>query len=225
VRQTASIAPSSDWRARHIGLDETHHPQVAKLAMTAEAFCRHSIRNTNRRVKWLILGGMTGCGKTHAAKRISRRFKDCRSWAWEKQFWPAMPNAEFWRWQELADMEEDDWKRVCQEIDGVGQVRGIDLLVLDDVGAETDRFKSGVPTARLQQVMDTMEHRWLLITTNVPKDQWAERWDKRIASRMEASSYISLFNVPDYRPKMPRREAGQGRPDVFTDGQCEDSGA
>lgn len=186
--------------------------------MTAEAFCRHAIRNTNRRLKWLIVGGMTGCGKTHAAKRISRRFKDCRTWAWEKRFWPAVPNAEFWRWQEIADMEEADWKRVWEEIAGVGQVRGIDLLVLDDVGAETDRFKSGVPGARLQQVMDSMEHRWLMITTNVPKDQWADRWDKRIASRMEASSYISLFNVPDYRPKLANREAEHRRHDVLTVG-------
>jgi len=101
-------------------------------------------------------------------------------------------------------MEEEDWKRVEEEIHGIGQVRGLDLLVLDDLGAETDRYRSGVPTARLQRVLELMEHRWLLITTNVPKDKWRERWDQRICSRLEASAYISLFHVPDYRPKLNR---------------------
>ena len=202
MSHSSDLEPSAEWRAKHIALDESHHPQVAKLAMTAESFCRQSIRSAIRPTRWLVFGGHTGCGKTHAAKAVLRRFRACRIWAWEQGYWGgAIPNATFWRWQKLADMEEAGWRDAFEEIRGSEAVRGADLLILDDVGAETDRYKSGVPTARLQQVLEAMERRWLLITTNVPRDQWTKRWDQRIASRLSAAAYVSLFNVPDYRPK------------------------
>ena len=124
-------------------------------------------------------------------------------WAWENGYWGgAIPQAIFWRWQQLADLEEEEWKGAFLDIIGDDRVAGADLVILDDVGAETDKFKSGAPTARFQTVMEALEHRWLLITTNVPKAKWRERWDGRIASRMEASAFVSLFNVPDYRPNL-----------------------
>jgi DNA replication protein DnaC len=171
--------------------------------MTVEAFTRHSLRNTARRVRWLVVGGETGSGKTHAAKRIVRRFRDCRIWAWEAGYWGgSIPNAAFWRWQKLAELEEDEWKEVLEEITGGNQLRGADLLVIDDLGAETDKYRSGVPVARLQTVLEVMEFRWLVVTTNVTRAQWEKRWDKRISSRLQAAAYVNLFNVPDYRPKL-----------------------
>lgn len=204
-RSTNDLEPSPEWRAKHLGLDESWHEQTKKLALTAEAFVRHAIRNSPRRTRWLVIGGQTGSGKTHAAKRVVRRFKDCATWAWEQGYWGgAWPCGVFWRWQKLADMEESEWAGAMGDISGVENQRGADLLALDDLGAETDRYKSGTPTARLQTVLETMERRWLLVTTNVPRQQWRDRWDRRISSRLEAAAYVSLFNVPDYRPKLAR---------------------
>lgn len=204
--RSTDLEPSVEWRARHLGLDETWHAQTQKLALTCEAFCRHSIRNRPRRSRWLVIGGNTGSGKTHVSKRILRRFRDCRMWAWEQGYWGgSIPSAAFWRWQKLAELDETEWQGALEEITGDDRMRGADLLVLDDLGSETDAFKSGRPQARLQTVLDVMERRWLLVTTNVPRKDWAGRWDKRVASRLESAASVSLFHVPDYRPQIAKR--------------------
>lgn len=203
----SELEASPEWRAKHIGLDETWHPQVKRLSETAGAYTRHCIRNWPRRSRWLVIGGQTGSGKTHASKRILERFGECRIWAWEQGYWGGrIPHAMFWPWSKLVGLDEDQWDTAVEDIAGYSLPKRADLLVIDDVGAETDRYKTGVPTERLQAILDLMEHRWLVVTTNVPRSEWDKRWDRRISSRLQMAGYVSCMQVPDYRPTLSREK-------------------
>ena len=58
-----------------------------------------------------------------------------------------------------------------------------DFLILDDLGAQADRFRSGEHIERLRQVLDAREKRWTVATTNILPAQWAEVWDARVSDR------------------------------------------
>lgn len=136
-----------------------------------------------------------GVGKTKAGKRMVRTFNSYAVDLWKNQVWRVgrVPSAKFCDWSKVSVGDEDDWKDFLYEI------RDVDFLVLDDVGSEVDRFKTGEPVDRLRQVLNQWEHRWLYLNTNSPKEQWANQWDNRIVSRLNQATYISLLGVPDWR--------------------------
>jgi DNA replication protein DnaC len=98
----------------------------------------------------------------------------------------------------LATMED----KPCETyLDDLGRCQ---LIVLDDLGAETDRFRSGTPAARLRRLLEQSQNKWLIATTNTPKAEWPNVFDNRVASRLSAARVITTTGIPDYRPNLSR---------------------
>lgn len=71
------------------------------------------------------------------------------------------------------------------------------LVVIDDIGAEHDPSKIGME--KLCQVLSRRENKFTVITTNITIDQWPEKFDERVFSRLNRNTtLIDLSEVPDY---------------------------
>ena len=77
-----------------------------------------------------------------------------------------------------------------------------EVLFLDDIGAEADRFKSRESTAILCDLLGAREMRFTFITTNIHRDKWEEHWDMRVADRLARNdaahvdlSHLKPFNA------------------------------
>lgn len=188
--------PSPEWRSRVIGLDEAVHPNVSTMAKAAEWFSKACLRDNRSKGSWMVLCGDTGVGKTHVAKKVGAYVRahqiDAYASGWirsDNLFSPV-----FARWDTIADASDREFNELLDY-----EVRGAWLVILDDIGAETDRFKSGVPEARLKAILDASENKWLLMTTNVHPDSWEERWGRRVQDRLREAIIITLDGVESYR--------------------------
>ena len=86
----------------------------------------------------------------------------------------------FVRWSEFIESESDGVER---------DARDIGLTILDDVGSESDRYRSGVGVDKLCQLLDARakKNRFTFITSNYGVEEWAER-DTRVADRLLRNS-------------------------------------
>lgn len=166
------------------------------LARACERFCGRMLREMRDKGTWMVVGGQTGCGKSHVAKAVAHYWDTHKIDAWHRGWLGTsshLPNAEFVLWTLALNAEEREWKDWLQ---GIKEAR---LVVLDDLGAESDRFRSGKNTERLLSVLNSIERKWVLITTNVQGNQWVKVWDQRVADRLKGAVYLDLFKVPSYR--------------------------
>jgi len=187
---------SAEFRGRLFRLDETHHPKVTSLAKAGERFVRKIAHNDFRTGRRLILSGPPGTGKTKVAWAIYRYVKAFSAdIAWNhggKHF-----EKKWIDWPDVAETDkESDFEDLCQEI---GES---EFIVLDDVGSETDRFKSGLPASRLRRVLSRTEKKWIIVTTNLPKAELLNLYDARVADRFKVFKWLSLDGVPSYRSKL-----------------------
>lgn len=191
-------APDASWRRGVLRLDESHHPKVEMLGKVVEWFCRACLRNNREKGHWLVIAGGPGCGKTHcaeiAAAYIGERQIDAYRRGWLQNSSVYAPA--FIRWETVADMDDGDFAAILDRL-----IMPARAVILDDVGAETDRFKSGVPLVRFKAVLDACSHKWLLITTNIPKRNWQKTFETRTADRLMSARFLGLFEVPSYRGK------------------------
>jgi DNA replication protein DnaC len=98
----------------------------------------------------------------------------------------------------LNFLETNDFRLRLQEWGDVD--KGLDLMFLEDIGPEVDRFKTGEPTERLRELFNVMKNKWMVVTTNVPVADWEKRWDGRIMDRMLRNSVIvDMSGVPSYQ--------------------------
>ena len=190
--------PSREWREKHLGLDEDHHPRVHLMAKSGEWFCHYCLRD-NRELgcQWVIAGSV-GCGKTHIAERIVNyigpRQIDAGSRGWyrfEDIYAPVLI-----RWETTCGWNRAKWDDYLDS-----EVKSARLVVVDDLGAEVDLFKTGEPVERMKRLLDVCRFKWLLVTTNVPKQNWNEAWGPRVEDRLSAARYQAMFDVPSYRKK------------------------
>ena len=73
------------------------------------------------------------------------------------------------------------------------------MVFLDDVGSETDKFKTGEPAERFRIVLEICEKRFLLVSMNVSPTLWTSAWDSRVNSRLQRAVCLDLTNAPDFR--------------------------
>lgn len=156
------------------------------------------VRNLRDRGTWLVVSGQTGTAKSHVARKVARWWDTQKITAWDQGWlpWSDLPAAEFVLWPLACTADNREW------IDWLWQIRAARVVVIDDLGAESDRFRSGVPQERLLEVLNTCEGKWTMITTNVHPDHWAKRFDQRIADRLSAGAHVGLWEVPSYRNKL-----------------------
>lgn len=187
------------WQRLHLRM-ENIHPQIQKAADEIEGwFIRLRLGRKDRR--HLIITGPTGAGKTRLATNLKRVVAASVHGFYPSSAWthpPIIAESEF---SKLAAMEDlawrDWWKDHVSDIGGCG-LRA-EILFLEDVGAEVDRFKTGEPAARLTHIFNEFKNDWLVVTTNVPVPDFANRWDSRVADRMFRNSVrIYMDKVPPF---------------------------
>lgn len=148
-----------------------------------------------RPLPWVVLAGKTGCGKSRVAKRACRIVRETAVRAHAAGFSPPgrLCRVEILHWPTVAGIEEDAYAESTRDI------READVALLDDIGAETDQFKAGVPNVRLMRLLDDLERKALIVTTNVRRAQWVQTWGERVASRLSQAHTLDCFDVPDFR--------------------------
>lgn len=176
---------------------ECHHPKVQEMADAVTALCGCWLSHTNPHL--LIVAGNSGCGKTLISRRALTFFSRSDKLAYDSGKWPGskFPVTEFVHWPSLCIEIEEGVK----ESMAVRDVENADCVILDDIGAETDRYKSGFSTGLLARVLDGLKNKWGIITTNVHPSKWRERWDKRVEDRLlrHNSQIISMFDCPSFQ--------------------------
>jgi DNA replication protein DnaC len=173
---------------------EMHHPSIQTAALLAERFCGRWFRNDTT-LSMLVIMGESGCGKTHIAKAILRFCHSAAFMALEKggrTGWADhVPSSRFVAWPEIVE----EFKR--KEFSSFEDMKAEDLLIIDDIGAEDDPFKQA--SNILCQVLSRRERKFTVITTNIKREDWAAKFDVRIADRLLRNSVvIDMFGVPSY---------------------------
>ena len=74
------------------------------------------------------------------------------------------------------------------------------LLIVDDIGAESDRFKSGKSTDALAYLLTRRQGRgFTMLTTNIAPTAWASRWDARVEDRLlRKSTVVDMSECPSW---------------------------
>lgn len=119
---------------------------------------------------------------------------------WRAGKWHKVPRISKWDWPRIVEDENGEiWE---EALNGINGIASSDIVVLDDVGAEVDRFKSELNKGRLRSALNACEKKWLLMNTNIDKSEWSAQFGMRGADRLRASHYLDMTGVPSYRPKL-----------------------
>lgn len=180
------------WRQKWLPIKTDHHPKLEELAAALQHFCCGVLADPING-KMLVLFGENGTGKTCSTRMVSR---------WIQKVGPSNKYVDrddnvrfvdgvFWSWPELLDaFKNGGW-------DIVESLFGATVLILDELGGGHDPTLVGVD--KLCQVLSKREKKWTIVTTNILPENWQEKFDRRIASRLNAAQWIDLSKVPDYR--------------------------
>lgn len=168
---------------------------VKKLAIEAERFSRACLRDDRSRGHWVAFVGQTGTGKTMVAKAIHAYVGSRQILAWSVGWLPDT---------RLSAPVYLDWPMLCRKDSSVFDARldefvGAHLVVIDDLGAESEKFKNGESQERLLEVLQQSKDKWLIVTTNVLPIRWREVFGQRCADRLLAGNHVDLSGVPSYR--------------------------
>lgn len=189
---------SAAVRKRLFQLDETS-PAITTLAKTCEGFFRRCYNNDKSHGHWLVLSGGVGTGKTHCLERMDKMIGNHAvdimfAYGWKDAF----PEKVKIDWSEFAEIHPRQFDEIMNEM------LGVEIVLIDEVGGETDQFKSGAPAARLRRVLELCKNKWLMLTTNVPRSKFGDVYDVRCADRLEAAVWVNLENEPSYRGRHER---------------------
>lgn len=102
------------------------------------------------------------------------------------------------------DLTEEEYERDREEHfdDAQSEIQSADIVLLDDVGSESDKFKSQSNVSRLRRVLATCEHKWTMVNANFQRELWPSKFDVRVADRLGSMAYLDLTGVPSYRTKL-----------------------
>jgi DNA replication protein DnaC len=73
-----------------------------------------------------------------------------------------------------------------------------DLLLLDDIGAESDKYKTGETTDGLCQLLTARADKWTVITTNIERIEWSTHFDSRVADRLQRNAEVVEMSAGSY---------------------------
>lgn len=178
---------------------ELTHPQLQLAADAVHTFAFAWFRH--ERPRKLVLYGPSGCGKTALARALFRWARASSSTARERT--PECPfRIEFIRWQEISDQLEDARSSVSGLL---GDTIDHSLLIVDDIGAESDRFKSGKVIDALGYLLTRRQDRgFTILTTNIPPTAWKDKWDDRVNDRlMRDAEIIDMSACPSWTSISP----------------------
>lgn len=149
------------------------------MADQVEKWCRNFAAN-GRTGRVIILAGPYGCGKTKCLNAASTYVRDVRMAIWPE---PWGHPAQFMKvnWSDFSNEATEGKNREIVE-----DLLACDVVLLDDIGAEEDRFKSGSDTRLLGDVLGKVhdQRKFAFITTNFGPGGWRDRWDGRVQDRL-----------------------------------------
>lgn len=193
------VDENPEWRRRTFRLDETHHPKVERLSRWGEWFLRRACLNVRDKGTWLVISGKTGTGKSHVGSIVLQFFNDhavdlalCKAWP------NRVPKGVF-----------VDWSSVVRRLKGRERIEDVlcdalesQLVILDDIGSESDQFKSGEGADALRWFLEKCESKFMLITANYGPKEWTTRFDARVADRLDSAHHFDTTGIPSFRPKL-----------------------
>lgn len=194
-----NVGISTQLQAELFKLNQGHHALVATLTAWGEWFYRMSLNNDRTNGTWLVVSGPVGTGKSTVSRRLARALScvavDASLGGWGGTV-PAV-----WRgaWAALSSHDKNS-----EFEEALTDLKTAHIVFLDDVGAETDRFKTGETTSRLCRVLDMCQGKWLFITTNLEKHLIGSKYDHRVLDRINMAHWCDLAGMPSYRPKIPQ---------------------
>lgn len=168
----------TEWQRRRFNLNALE-PGVQTMVDACERWCRNVARN-GLESRSIVLCGDFGCGKTECLAASARYVRDVRMAIWPEP-WPMPLTVMSVSWaQVVRELTERDNPEFMDDL------REANVLLLDDVGSEEDRYRSGSPTRILGDLLDDLHRkiRFVFITTNIAPEGWRERWDGRVEDRL-----------------------------------------
>ncbi len=176
------------WLARWAPQWEPYDRAVTRMARTVAGWATGALVNRREHPRILLVASPSGSGKTMLSRAAFRFWRGCAVTSWAMGHWGAtrVPCAHWSDWSTLAETSLTERTGVWADAEEA------DLLVIDDVGAEVDRFRSGLPAENLRLMLERRHtHRgYTLITTNLFPEEWSERWDFRVTDRMLRRSHV-----------------------------------
>lgn len=172
------------------------HPQITQARNLVFDFCAEYAKDPAHG-RTLVIYGENGAGKSRMAKQISRwaqRIAILQKPVLAKETEKGevrKPMVEYCSWAEIVDgFKLDEWGKL-------DDLRGCELLVVDDIGAEHDPSRVGIE--KLYVLLNRREFRWNVFSTNVSPAKWTEKFEKRIASRLFRNAlHVDLSQVTDF---------------------------
>lgn len=163
------------------GFDADCHPEVHAMHREAQ-WLVNDVLNKVRPRRWLSLLGASGVGKTHLALACRDVIRQARpSWL-----------VQGWKWPRVCSiLRAGDW--------GFAEylIHDVDVLVLDDVGAENT---TPAILSALNRIADGRLNKWTIWTSNLTADDINTQLDARIASRLYRGNNVvcTAVDAPDY---------------------------
>ena len=161
--------------ALRIGDGKIDETEPVKRARAWRDALRSDAPNARR---WLVLCGAIGVGKSWAAYEQAVEFGDGRA----------------------SVMRSADLVSVMKTQEGRRRVDLARALVLDDLGTERDPRDSWWAEC-FGTFVDEREARVTIVTTNLPRAAFRERYDARIIDRLNACAVAYEFSGPSLRTK------------------------
>lgn len=194
------IEVSPEWRAKWLGISETVPPgelgpkqdrvawerDLRNLGETTERFVKSIVAGFISTPRKLVLSGRTGVGKSHVARAAVKAVREIGTTQWRLGKLHKMPVCCSLSWSDLAEHRRGD--RSTQGF--WDDASAADLVLIDDLGSETDRFRSGAPTENLRLIMELRRNKHTIFTTNLHPRKWTETWDFRVDDRLANRSSV-----------------------------------
>lgn len=186
---------SHEFRKAVLKMNEDH-PKAAALARWAEAWLKMACRNEKApKRRWVSFVGSPGTGKSHVLRACNEFVRAHGVDLWQSRFYTAPPSARFAVWSKVVGLGPGAWADFEED------VHRSKFVFLDDVGSETDRFKSGEPVERLRLILDLCRTKWLMMSSNLTREVFGKAFDPRIQSRLEQAAVLDMTGAPDYRAR------------------------
>lgn len=166
---------------------------ASRLGKFTEAWIKAAAQDKRDKGTWMVLAGPPGAGKTHSLKAAYKFLANHAVDLMHESYWRSPPNILWATWSRVVSLDKDEWE------DWLYDLRRSSIIILDDVGSEVDKYKTGEPAERLRVVLDIAEHRWMLISTNVMPKQWETAFDRRVHSRLQPAVVLDMTGFNDFR--------------------------
>jgi DNA replication protein DnaC len=180
------------WSEKWLAL-EMWNPEICRLSDVVEDFCRQAFRNHMPHP--VVLAGQSGTGKTFAMRGAHKWIKRARILAAERNHWTWPPIIQWTNWPQLIRPVVEGQTSMADALQDSMQA---DILFLDDIGAESDKYKSAENVDALCQLLSKREKKWTLITTNFRTEQWDQQFDARVADRLMRNSIVCDLECGSY---------------------------